>query len=256
MALEPITRQEQIIAGKDLEPITRMEKFLKEYGGGGGEYFETVGGDTLTWDGNTEGLTAFGTFYKVSDNIVTTNDLQNGGKAVYGTTTISFTSEEVVPLADNLNGVMHPGSSAPIMFFAHADNIDMGDGDILSEKGIYFAQFDAEGYTKSLTINGYTGFTTTKLKEEYLPSGATTFYIDTSGTDTYLYVDSNRTTKATKSDVEKAIMAGAVNCYGDGLYFFPVVLSPDDDAAALMIPAPGPNDTLMYIPYYTAEYTG
>ena len=36
MALEPITRQEQIIAGKDLEPITRMEMFLKEYGGGGG----------------------------------------------------------------------------------------------------------------------------------------------------------------------------------------------------------------------------
>lgn len=36
MTLEPITRQEQIIAGKDLQPITRMEKFLKEYGGGGG----------------------------------------------------------------------------------------------------------------------------------------------------------------------------------------------------------------------------
>ena len=36
MELEPITRQEQIIAGKDLEPITRMEKFLKQYGGGGG----------------------------------------------------------------------------------------------------------------------------------------------------------------------------------------------------------------------------
>ena len=36
MALEPITRQEQIIAGKDLEPVTRMEMFLKQYGGGGG----------------------------------------------------------------------------------------------------------------------------------------------------------------------------------------------------------------------------
>lgn len=35
MALEPITRQEKIIAGQDLTPITRMEKFLKEYGGGG-----------------------------------------------------------------------------------------------------------------------------------------------------------------------------------------------------------------------------
>ena len=36
MALEPITRQEQIIAGKELNPITRMEKFLKQYGGASG----------------------------------------------------------------------------------------------------------------------------------------------------------------------------------------------------------------------------
>lgn len=36
MALEPITRQEKIIAGQDLTPITRMEKFLKDFGGSGG----------------------------------------------------------------------------------------------------------------------------------------------------------------------------------------------------------------------------
>lgn len=36
MALEPITRKEKIIAGENLEPITRIEKFLKEYGGSGG----------------------------------------------------------------------------------------------------------------------------------------------------------------------------------------------------------------------------
>lgn len=36
MALEPITRKEKIIAGQDLTPITRMEKFLKDFGGGGG----------------------------------------------------------------------------------------------------------------------------------------------------------------------------------------------------------------------------
>ena len=36
MALEPITRQEKIIAGQDLTPITRMEMFLKQYGGSGG----------------------------------------------------------------------------------------------------------------------------------------------------------------------------------------------------------------------------
>ena len=36
MELEPITRKEKIIAGKDLQPVTRMEFFLKAYGGGGG----------------------------------------------------------------------------------------------------------------------------------------------------------------------------------------------------------------------------
>lgn len=36
MELEAITRQEKIIAGQDLTPITRMEKFLKNFGGGGG----------------------------------------------------------------------------------------------------------------------------------------------------------------------------------------------------------------------------
>ena len=36
MALEPITRKEKIVAGQDLTPITRMEMFLKQYGGGGG----------------------------------------------------------------------------------------------------------------------------------------------------------------------------------------------------------------------------
>lgn len=49
MALEPITRQEQIIAGKDLEPITRTEMFLKQYGGssdgsgGGADWNATEG---------------------------------------------------------------------------------------------------------------------------------------------------------------------------------------------------------------------
>ena len=36
MELEPITRQEKIIAGQDLTPITRMEQFLKKFGGSGG----------------------------------------------------------------------------------------------------------------------------------------------------------------------------------------------------------------------------
>ena len=84
MALEPITRQEQIIAGKDLEPITRMEKFLKEYGGGGASswndltdkpFGEEKAFEPIVWDGNTEGLEKFEfsdsyahyVYYKVGD---------------------------------------------------------------------------------------------------------------------------------------------------------------------------------------------
>lgn len=47
MALEPITRQEKIIAGKDLQPVTRMEFFLKAYGGGA-----SGGGAQPDWNQN------------------------------------------------------------------------------------------------------------------------------------------------------------------------------------------------------------
>lgn len=47
MELEAITRQEQIIAGKDLQPVTRMEFFLKTYGGGG-----SGGGVQPDWNQN------------------------------------------------------------------------------------------------------------------------------------------------------------------------------------------------------------
>ena len=48
MALEPITRQEKIIAGQDLTPITRMEMFLKKYGGSGGSGGGGGGGAVTT----------------------------------------------------------------------------------------------------------------------------------------------------------------------------------------------------------------
>ena len=47
MELEAITRQEQIIAGKDLKPVTRMEFFLKTYGCGG-----SGGGAQPDWNQN------------------------------------------------------------------------------------------------------------------------------------------------------------------------------------------------------------
>lgn len=105
MALKPITRQEQIIAGKELEPITRMEKFLKEYGGGSGgssgpadwntmlnkpfyeEVTETAVPLDISWDGDTTGkeIHAIGTasgvtmyLCRISDLVLTLEDLSAG----------------------------------------------------------------------------------------------------------------------------------------------------------------------------------
>ena len=171
MALEPITRQEQIIAGKDLEPITRMEKFLKEYGGGGGggsasEYFETVGGDTLTWDGNTEGLTGVdldgagtNTHYLVSEITPTTEALAGG-------VVLTASGASVTDVYDTGVGLIVIGSFTCFIVHENAVGVDI-DGLFFPKAGIYIAT-GGEGEI-SLTINGYTGFTTTKLKKEYIP---------------------------------------------------------------------------------------
>ena len=99
MALEPITRAEQIIAGKDLQPITRMEKFLKEYGGGssgGQEPFFTA---TVDFDMSEENLISgfnyeesetrgYYPLVKLSDGEVAKfiNVYEKGSAAVLGTT--------------------------------------------------------------------------------------------------------------------------------------------------------------------------
>ena len=56
MALEPVTRQEKIIAGQDLEPITRMEMFLKQYGGGSSGGEEPFFTGAVDWDMSEENL--------------------------------------------------------------------------------------------------------------------------------------------------------------------------------------------------------
>ena len=99
MALEPITRQEKIIAGQDLKPITRMEMFLKQYGGGSSGGKEPFFTGAVDWDKSAENLisgfnyeaTAIREYYplvKLSDDEVAKfiNIYENGGDAIFDTT--------------------------------------------------------------------------------------------------------------------------------------------------------------------------
>ena len=126
--------------------------------------FETIGGDTLTWDGNTEGLDEIGGMYRIAETTPTLAD-------VTGKTAILLIGENslnlsVTDMTANMGGVesyalMNAESGLMVQVFT----ADIPTYSIV--KGIYVSEELL--FPSSLTINGYTGFTTTKLKEEYIP---------------------------------------------------------------------------------------
>lgn len=231
MALKPITRQEQIIVGKNLEPITRMERFLKEYGGGSGggtqsDWNQTdssaadfiknkpfgdmpTGGDTLYWDGNTEGLEVYNNIlFKVSDKHITREQLANGYSTVIyedgGFQNITFEDDRCVLTVEE-----------ELLFFmdeeeAQNDGIPFA---ICNSSGVWLADLRSLGmllYVASLTIPGYTGFPVTKkIEEKYLP-GAVILYADAEA-EGYLYStnDTSDTSKRmTKAELLKVLQSG------------------------------------------------
>jgi hypothetical protein len=149
----------------------------------------TVSGDTLTWDGNTEGhITVFNEYFvKVSDAMPTESDFANGFSLVIdGGETIDVSkemvSEVVTMLTPNLLSFL-----GAVVAYADGASYDSGYGFVFPEAGIYFPNGD-DGTMFSLTIPGYTGFTTTTtelktLETKYLPEhlqfGETTVNGDT-----------------------------------------------------------------------------
>lgn len=153
------------------------DKQIKKAGGGGGGVSSwndltdkpfgdsSTGGDTLTWDGNTEGLVnVLDMLYKVSDAIVTIDDFANGWSCVMSDGRISSeTAEYASELA--------PGVVSALSMFCVAESgvgVDL-EGLAFPESGIYFVKMDGI-HTTSVTIPGYTGFPSTKkLDTKYLP---------------------------------------------------------------------------------------
>lgn len=131
----------------------------------------TVTGDTLTWDGNTDGLVSVvESFYKVADNIVTADELANGFS-------YTFDYGEVVegPAIELANGVLSDGDAVIFVDENGAGAIIEALGVAFPEPGIYLAGQIGEFYVSSLTIPGYNGFGTTTIKTidaKYLPETA------------------------------------------------------------------------------------
>lgn len=157
---------------------------------------KTTYSDTLTWDGNTDGLySVMGMFYHLSGVVPTLEDLQNGGTITMftpdGEVNGEFTAENVMDaetIGMGTNLVVVQTDMGGILI-ATEDGAIMTEDDTsitFDKAGIYFGG-DGSAYTSSFTINNYT-FTKTEVKTidpKYLPSGAgganATFTVESSG---------------------------------------------------------------------------
>ncbi len=127
-----------------------------------GEETTTVGGDTLTWDGNTEGLLAppelGSVYFKFSDAVPSLEEVKKG--AVITTSdgkTTNFDESQLIDLG-------HAYGYEGVLIFPTAD---------LTVPGVYLFNTGSV-YVTSLTIPGYTGFETTTtvvkpIETKYLP---------------------------------------------------------------------------------------
>lgn len=208
MALEPITRKEKIIVGQDLTPITRMEMFLKNFGGGGGGSVPKP----LTYDYMPEGYPskAMGTVTLMEEQEVAFESL--GSTDPYaatitnppvivdgGTYTVNWdgTEYECVCIADR-NSLMLGNVSV------WGGGADTGEPFIYTYiKDDNYGQFDTRDASASHTISvTKTEETVTPMAEEFLPSEVNELIMNSSTPDSTkkfkITVDDSGTISATE----------------------------------------------------------
>lgn len=132
--------------------------------------FGIVYGDTLTWDGNRDGLVRANDYeqYLISESTPTIDDFVNGASntKLDGDTETSTNLEMHYAIYEAGDGAIVVGNS----IVALKDGATVGDT-IYPKKGTYFTWIGNDCYTTSLTIPGYTGFPSVKkIDEKYLPN--------------------------------------------------------------------------------------
>ena len=177
MALEPITRQEKIIAGQDLTPITRMEMFLKNFGGGGGG-----GGSVpkpLTYDYMPEGYPkkAMGTVTVMAEQEVAFHD-NKGSLERYGDPADPFNIAEGQTYTVNWDGTEYEcvcsvgsegGASFPFIGNLSIGGLgdDTGEPFIYTSAGLFVTLNTSAIHTISVTT---VEEVITPMAEEFFPN--------------------------------------------------------------------------------------
>lgn len=215
-----------------------------------------TGGDTLYWDGNTEGLvpvdqidTLGMVYYKLSESTPRMEDIAEGGSlSAFNTPDGDFVMDLTV---EDYGGLLFCCSGMVIVIPSDNFEFDDGEGTYLSfsEKGVYFA--GSGGVSFSLTIPGYTGFPVTKkIEEKYLPE-PTTFY--NALEDSYLYTDVNCTVKATAAELRAAMPNLLISAMGVMTYY-PAFVG-EIGTHVIVAAVIGTSDAMAIIgEFYTAEY--
>ena len=182
MALEPITRKEKIIAGQDLEPITRMEMFLKQHVGGGGGSVPKP----LTYDYMPEGYPS---------KSVKTTTLMEEQELSFASNGVLYMAllTEALGIAEGQTYTVNWDGTEYECVCRYSDGLSwlgntsiMGNGDDTGEPFLYSetnsgSVFGTLDTAASHTISVKTTVeTVTPMAEEFLPAGAnstTVFYL-------------------------------------------------------------------------------
>ena len=177
------------------------------------EVLETVTvNNTLLWDGNTEGKTVFDmtgdgsyTYYPVSENVISLNDLANG--LILESSNMAGTESEEIKLTDfaKVSNKVIASKSVSSVLFVLEDNATLY-GNTIPKKGIYFMRSEAfDFYVTGIKIEGYTGFNSEVqvAKEKYIP-------------DTY--IQPAGTLEVTENGIHDVKKYASVNVSGIGVY--------------------------------------
>lgn len=139
----------------------------------------TVKGDTLAWDGNTDGLLMLDApeigepvAYKISDAIITENDYANGATISVLGESAQYSAEYITHQIVENNGAVY---FSDWLFYAAKDNSNIGEY-VFPKPGWYHLDpVVSDGILCSITIPGFNGFETKTIKTidpKYLPETA------------------------------------------------------------------------------------